>query len=799
VRIVVRLSSIQIWMVLCGLALFIRPATSAAQLGPDTRPTKGSSVFVSPKAVKETEKALRALQQDKLEDAQQYLVRALAADPNFADGNYLMGLLLLRRKESGRAVAYLQKSLEVSPNHSAALLALGEAQSLEHDYANAIASLEKFLREQPRSPQAPATQKYIDAMRKLLQQETTGETLAVSSESSPSGADTTKTQVGSAGDADSALPPFPEVAPTTEVNNWAPPDVDAEKLDLDPSASCQLEDVMQFASLRIQELVQNVDRFTATENIEQFELSPMGLKTSRETRKFGYVVEIRQVDKSDLDVLEYRNGWVPTEKIRGYPPRTEFPGNIVTVGLPALALIFHPYLQARYDFACEGRGSWQGRAAWVVRFQQRPGQTNSMLTYHVGSRSIAVGLKGRAWIDTESSQIVAMESDILRPVPEVQLFRDHQLIEYGPVRFRSKPLQLWLPKSADWYCSLKGHRFHRRHTFNQFLLFSVDDKQKISEPNEIADLAEQDSTLQESSLARPSAEAPAPSAVPDRTVASSSATSQSAAVPQAKDPKNASKPGILTWDPPSVDAHLPSKGATPACALSTVLEQAGTRATELVTNLQNFTAEERIEYRSLGNAYQLGSDVGSFDYTAAFEQSKKGFIVQEDRKPEKGSYTFPAATQDVGLPEIALLFLPNLQDIYEMKCEGATEWKGQTAWVVHFRQRTNRQSHLVLIGGYPALLKGRAWIAQDSGEVMHLEIALMREIPEIKVKEWFLSIDYAPVRFRTQNVQVWLPQSADSYAGLAVRRTIISHKFSNFQLFSVQTDELIGNPKKSPR
>jgi hypothetical protein len=132
VRIVVKLSSIQIWMVLCGLALFIRPATSAAQLGPDTRPTKGSSVSVSPKAVKETEKALRALQQNKLEDAQQYLVRALAADPNFADGNYLMGLLLLRRKESGRAVAYLQKSLEVSPNHTAALLALGEFLSIDY-------------------------------------------------------------------------------------------------------------------------------------------------------------------------------------------------------------------------------------------------------------------------------------------------------------------------------------------------------------------------------------------------------------------------------------------------------------------------------------------------------------------------------------------------------------------------------------------------------------------------------------------------------------------------------------------
>ena len=749
--------------------------------------------------MKETEKALRALQQNKLDDGQQYLDNALRIDPNFADGNYLMGLLLLRRKEPGRAVAYLQKSLELSPNHSDALLALGEAQYLEHDYANAIASLEKFLSGQPRSPQAPSTQKYVNAMRKLLPQKTVGEveTLAVT-DSSPSGADSTKAQVGKAGDADSALPPLPEVALTTEVS-WAPPDVDAEKLDLDASASCRLEGVMQSASQRVEELVRNVDRYTATEKMEHFELSPMGLKISREARKFNYLVEIRHVGKSGLDVQEDRSGWVQPEKIRGYPLQEEFPGNVETVGIPMLALIFHPYFQPKYDFACEGRGFWQGRPAWVVHFRQRTDQTSSMLTYHVGNRSIAVGLKGRAWIDTESSQVVAMESDILSPVPDIQLLRDHQLVEYGPVRFRNKPVELWLPKSADWYCSLNGHRFYRRHTFSQFLLFSVDEKQKISEPNEVADLSEQDSPLRESSVARPFAETPKPSAVPDTTLMPSSATSQPAALPPAEDTKNASKPSILTWDPPNVDAHLPSRGATPACALSTVLEQAGTRATELVTNLQNFTAEERIEYRSLGNAYQLGSDVGSFDYIAAFDQSKKGYIVQENRTPTKGSHTFPAATQDVGLPEMALIFLPDLQSIYEMKCEGATEWRGQTAWVVHFRQRTDRQSHLVLIGGYPALLKGRAWIAQDSGEVMHLEIALMREIPEIDVKEWFLSIDYVPVHFRTQNVQVWLPQSADSYEDLAVRRTIISHKFSNFLLFSVQTNELIGNPQKSPR
>jgi hypothetical protein len=172
------------------------------------------------------------------------------------------------------------------------------------------------------------------------------------------GANATKAPVANLGGADSALPPLAEVAPTTEVN-WAPPDVDAEKLDLDPSASCRLGEVMQSASQRVEELVRNVDRYTATENMEHFELSPMGLKTSRETRKFNYLVEIHQVGKSDLDVQEYRSGWVPTEKIRGYPVREEFPGNIATVGLPMLALIFTP--TCRPDTTLHAKGAAPGK------------------------------------------------------------------------------------------------------------------------------------------------------------------------------------------------------------------------------------------------------------------------------------------------------------------------------------------------------------------------------------------------------------------------------------------------------
>jgi|GEM_PF-6303870 len=461
-------------------------AVSMVPVASETKAAKSmvGTASVSPKAVKESEKALRALQLNQLEEAHQHLARALLLDPNFADADYLMGVLLLRQKDPARAAAYLDKSLALSPDQAPALLALGQSQYIQQDFPHATESLEKFIRDHPHNPQVPIAQKYVDTMRNLrpasAATESGVEGLGANSPQpglGGSGLLVAKTDREAAAGAITDLPPLVDVNTASETNKWAPPDVDEEKLELDTAAPCQLNDVVGVAGQRVQELVQNVERFTATENLEHTSLSPMGFRIFTERRKFNYLVEIHAVGTTDLSVEEYRNG---------SDANRQLPEQIVTVGLPALALIFHPNLQRRYDFQCQGRSTWNDKPAWVVRFQQRAGSNNGMLVYQVNGRAVAVSLKGRAWIDAASSQILAMESDMVNPAPAIRLFRDHQLIEYGPVSFRNKPMKLWLPKSADWYCSIGGRRIHRRHTFNQFLLFSVDDKQKISAPVEPA-------------------------------------------------------------------------------------------------------------------------------------------------------------------------------------------------------------------------------------------------------------------------------------------------------------------------
>jgi VWFA-related protein len=273
------------------------------------------------------------------------------------------------------------------------------------------------------------------------------------------------------------------------------------------------------------------------------------------------------------------------------------------------------------------------------------------------------------------------------------------------------------------------------------------------------------------------------------------------AAPPSGDSEKKLKNQNLRWNPPALDSAVSALASSTPCDVAKVLEQAAERESEQVTILQNFTAEEKIEHRT-SDVQNFVQDSGSetFDYIVVFQQSPGGLVFQEKRNPRHGSRLSVVATQDIGLPEMVLIFLPNMQDDYEMSCEGAVEWDRQLAWLVRFQQRRDKPSrtYSFRVNGavYPVGLKGRAWIASDSGQVVHMETGLMEGVPAVGVHHSYLSIDYAPVQFQTQPVRIWLPKFVDGFWDFGDHRTIVFHTFTNFMLFSVQTEQKIDKPKQ---
>jgi len=246
-----------------------------------------------------------------------------------------------------------------------------------------------------------------------------------------------------------------------------PPDVDEKVPAVEPGVPCHLDSVLHSTSLRTQELIRNLERFTATESLIHEEFTPDGQPAAKELRTFNYLAELGVSRPGYLNVEEYRDG---------DPAPADFPGNIVTHGLPSLVLLFHPTQAPNFNFVCEGLTRSEGRLAWLVHFRQNPDKPATMRVYRTADRSFHVALKGRAWVAADSFQVVRLETDLAAPIPEIRLAAEHTAVQYGPVRFPNKKVSLSLPQEAEIYFGWRGQRVHRRHSFSNHVLFSVDDK-----------------------------------------------------------------------------------------------------------------------------------------------------------------------------------------------------------------------------------------------------------------------------------------------------------------------------------
>jgi hypothetical protein len=93
-----------------------------------------------------------------------------------------------------------------------------------------------------------------------------------------------------------------------------------------------------------------------------------------------------------------------------------------------------------------------------------------------------VALKGRAWFVADNYQIMRLQADLIDSIPEIRLTVDHTDIEYGPVHSNSLGTDIWLPHTAELYTDFRGRRIHQRMNYTDYLLFAVDERQKIADP-----------------------------------------------------------------------------------------------------------------------------------------------------------------------------------------------------------------------------------------------------------------------------------------------------------------------------
>jgi tetratricopeptide (TPR) repeat protein len=438
------------------------------------------------------------LRENQPNEALPYVTRAVATAPSSWRAHAILANVYLRQGSADAAVKEAERALELGHGQAVAVQpVLAVALARKGEKARAIATLQSYLAERPSDAE---TKKLLDKLqsraasgKSVVSDDSRTRTIATLQayvQEHPADAEAKKLldrlQLQTASTTN--VPDQPGVDTAEDVSlpidtasalplrsSWLPPDVDEQMPAVEQGASCVLDDVLRKAGEQVQQFVKNVERFSATEFLNHEAIDKWGMPGNMETRKFDYVVSVEESRPGFLSVEEYRSS-------AGLP--AEFPGGIATNGLPILALIFHPYYAMNFDMACEGLARWNGKPAWEVHFRQRKDKPNVVRSYRLGMEgpSYPVALKGRAWILADSFEIARLETDLIVPVPQIKLIADHTAIEYGPVQFHIRNVEMWLPQTAEVYYDWRGKRIHRRHSFSNYMLFAVDEKQQIAEP-----------------------------------------------------------------------------------------------------------------------------------------------------------------------------------------------------------------------------------------------------------------------------------------------------------------------------
>ena len=411
--------------------------TRALQLLPDDVP---ATVSMS--------EALRI--ENKITEAIEYLHQAAKIDPSYWRTQAELAEVSLRTGSTAEAVEHAQRAIELGHEKAASVAPL-LARAL---VAEATEVLSAYVKDNPADAAAKKQLEGLNAPAELH------------------GVEPLNAELGER----NAATMFARPAPRVRESRWLPPEVDESVPPVEPGSACNLEEVLQKAGQRVQEFVKSVERFTATESLVHEAINKSGKVSTTEKRQYNYVVSIEEIRPELFNVQEYRSS--------GSSP-ADAPGGINTTGLPALVLIFHPYYSGTFSMKCEGLANRNGKRAWQIYFRQRADKPNKIRSYKIGMNgpSHPVALKGRAWFLADSYQIAGMQTDMIDTLPDIRLTVDHAAIAYGPVHFSSRGVDMWLPKTAELYSDPKGRRFHRRLNFTNYLLFAVDDKEKISAPN----------------------------------------------------------------------------------------------------------------------------------------------------------------------------------------------------------------------------------------------------------------------------------------------------------------------------
>jgi hypothetical protein len=257
--------------------------------------------------------------------------------------------------------------------------------------------------------------------------------------------------------------------------DWTPHEVKDRFHKLRPAENQdQLPMLLDHAGDKVSALLRDLPRVSCDEELIT-ESSQARVKDTQH-HKFRYIV------------IPYPEDIVPT--FEEY--RTEVDGKplnpkklrylpLVTYNFSSTMLLLSPVDQRESKFRYFGVQTIRGRECYLVGFAQDPAKAHRVGRFTSQGKSCAMLLQGVAWLDSETFDILQINTWLLAPREDFGI-----RMQFSSVQFFSTPIgeatkTVWLPRDVSVYVVCGQMFAHNTHHYTNYKLFSVESTIKVGE------------------------------------------------------------------------------------------------------------------------------------------------------------------------------------------------------------------------------------------------------------------------------------------------------------------------------
>jgi hypothetical protein len=146
-------------------------------------------------------------------------------------------------------------------------------------------------------------------------------------------------------------------------------------------------------------------------------------------------------------------------------------GSLLAYGFAYQWLPFSSASRAEFSFRYLGRQNIDGRKAFVVAFAQKPEHVKVPAYFMWGGRRVPIFYHGVLWIDQSTSNIALIRTDLLAPLPSVQLESFTTELRFSSVHIHDFGEALWLPREVHITVQRAKETAEEDHLYSDYHLY----------------------------------------------------------------------------------------------------------------------------------------------------------------------------------------------------------------------------------------------------------------------------------------------------------------------------------------